>query len=85
MATGPEAFVSRKVKVTWVDNSTIETGFTIERWNTAKAIYETRDRVVSDTQIWYDTKIDFNKPYYYRIRGYTAGSQSNYSNVGSNR
>jgi transcriptional regulator CtsR len=68
-----------QIAIAWQDNTSVETGFTIERKTGTSAylkIATTNANIVSFT----DSKLIPNTTYLYRLRAYTPMSFSNYSN-----
>ncbi len=75
-----EVISSSEIRLTWEDNSDNEEGFKIERksdsidWNEIVAVN-------ADTTTYNDTKLTFNTRYYYRVKAYNQGGESDYSNM----
>jgi transcriptional regulator CtsR/flagellar hook assembly protein FlgD len=67
------------VKLTWVDNSTDETGFVIERKTGAEGVYAALPGLGANSITYTDTGLLSNTTYYYRIRAFNTG-YSAYSN-----
>jgi carboxypeptidase T len=69
-----------QINLTWTDNSSNEDGFKIERspngtlWT---PVYTTTTNVAAHS----DTGLTCGSSYYYRVRAYNAGGESDYSNV----
>lgn len=76
------AVSSSQVSLSWTDNSTIETGFAIERKANVAGAYAQIATVPTDVKIYSDIGIPTNV-YYYRVRAYNATGNSAYSNVAS--
>jgi transcriptional regulator CtsR len=75
------AVSSRQINLTWVDNSTSETGYKIERKKTSTGTYTQIAQVGANVQSYHDTNgLQSNTKYYYRIRGTNAATNSDYSN-----
>jgi hypothetical protein len=76
------ATTSSQIRVSWTDNSTNDTGFTIERsldaanWNSVAT-------TTASTTSYYDLGLSANTVYYHRVRAYNVGGYSGYSNVAS--
>jgi len=72
---------SSTINLSWDDNSTNETGFKIERKTGAGGTYE-QIAVVAANSITYSNNTGLNSGtlYYYRVRAYNLGGDSDYSN-----
>jgi fibronectin type 3 domain-containing protein len=78
------AVSSSQINLTWVDNSTSETGYKIERKRTSSGTYTQIDQVGANVQSYSDTTgLDANTRYYYRIRATNGTIDSAYSNAPS--
>jgi len=74
-------FSSTEIALTWSDNSTIETGFRIERKLGVGGIYAEIATVGANVTTYRnDSGLSALTEYYYRIRAYNGGVNSNYSN-----
>ncbi|RMF96218.1 MAG: hypothetical protein D6734_04055 [Candidatus Schekmanbacteria bacterium] len=62
------AVSSSQIDLTWDDNSTNETAFSIERKTGKFGTFEEIATVVSNTVSYSDTGLEANTPYYYRVR-----------------
>ncbi|HQO10045.1 MAG TPA: SUMF1/EgtB/PvdO family nonheme iron enzyme, partial [Clostridiales bacterium] len=67
------------IKLDWVDNSTGETGFKIDRSVDGGAWVIAYGTVSSDVVTWTDANAPINKNIQYRIYGYTATDASSYA------
>jgi hypothetical protein len=76
---------SSQVKITWRDNSTIETGFVIERAINQPSDWTRIGTAKANTNVFYDKHVHTLKRYYYRMRATNGTDFSAYSNVGSAR
>ncbi|MBI3008434.1 MAG: fibronectin type III domain-containing protein, partial [Candidatus Omnitrophica bacterium] len=68
-----------QIDLTWVDNSSGETGFRIERKAGAGGTYSEIAILTSDTTTYSDTGLSESTTYYYRVRAYNASGNSSYS------
>lgn len=68
------------LRLTWTDNASDETGYTIER-STDGVSYAAIDSVAANTET-YDNNVSPGATYYYRVRANNANGGS-YSNVDS--
>jgi len=67
-------------KLTWVDNSTNETGFSIERKTGITGAYAQIATVGANVVTYTNTGLTGYTDYYYRVRAYNASGNSTYSN-----
>jgi alpha-L-fucosidase len=67
------------IVLTWVDNSTKETGYTIERKSGSNGVYAKIATVGADVTTYSDT-MSAATAYIYRVRAYNASGNSDYSN-----
>jgi hypothetical protein len=74
------AVSSSEIDLTWIDNSTSETGYKIERKKTSTGTYQQVALVNANMQSYQDTGLDPNTRYYYRIRATNGTFDSDYSN-----
>jgi len=74
-----EVVSSTEIKLTWTDNSTNEEGFKIER-KTASTEWNQITTVEANITEYTDSELSPNTTYYYRVRAYNSGGDSNYSN-----
>ena len=70
---------SSRIDLTWTDNSNNETGFKIERKTGAGGTYAQIGIVGANVSAYSNTALTANTTYYYRVRSYNAGWNSNYS------
>src|SRR6267143_1665177 len=71
---------SSQIKLSWTDNSSIETGFKIERKKGATGTYTQIALVGSGVGSFNDTGLTTNTQYYYRVRATNSAGDSTYSN-----
>jgi hypothetical protein len=74
------AVSSRKVTLSWTDNSNSETGFGIQRSTDGKT-WSTIKKVGANVTSYSDTSVTRQKTYYYRVYAYNNFGNSAYSNV----
>jgi PKD repeat protein len=72
-----------RIRVTWNDNSTGETGFKIERSTSATGGFTQIATVGRGVTTFTDTGRARRTTYYYRVRSYGTGGNSAYSNIDS--
>ena len=73
---------SSQIALTWLDNSSNETGFRLER--SANSINWSEFAVVgSNVTSFTDTGLTGSTTYQYRARAYNSGGNSSYSNIGT--
>ena len=71
-----------KINLIWVDNSTIEEGYTVERSSvSATAGFAVIATLGSNATTFTSTALAANKTYWYRVRAFCSTSFSAYSNV----
>jgi len=70
--------VSRRIDLTWLDNSSGESGFKIERSNNGTS-YSQIATVGANVTSFADTNRRSGRRYYYRVRAYDATTNSAYS------
>jgi len=69
-----------QISLTWTDNSTNESGFRIERKIGATGIYTVIAATNANAISYLDGDLSTASPYFYRVRAFNAGGNSNYSN-----
>jgi hypothetical protein len=74
---------STQIDLGWTDNSDDESGFKIERKTGSGGNYTQVDTVGTDVTAYTDRGVSPGTEYYYRIRAYNAGGNSDYSNEAS--
>jgi beta propeller repeat protein len=74
---------ARQVNLTWVDKSTNETGFSIERRLGTTGSWAEVGTVGAGIKAYTDTTTDPNTSYGYRVRAIAVGAASIYSNIAS--
>ena len=77
------ALDTSRIKLTWKDKSTNETGFKIERSTSSTTGFVQIATVGTNVTSFTDTGLARSTTYYYRVRAYNSGGNSAYSNVGS--
>jgi len=79
LALAPAAWGSQ-LNLSWVDNSTNETGFSIER-ALADQVFSPIASVGANVITYSDSTVTSGTQYYYRVRAFNANGYSDYSNV----
>jgi YD repeat-containing protein len=74
------AVSSSQINLSWTDNSTNETGFKIERKKESTGTYSEIKTLGANVTTYSDTGLTPDTTYYYKVRAYNAGGDSNYSN-----
>lgn len=74
------AISDSEIDLAWVDNSSTETGFKIER-SPDNATWAQIGTAVANATTYNDTGLTDGTKYYYRVRAYNAGGNSAYSNT----
>ena len=69
-----------KITLSWIDNSTDESGLAIERKMGTDGTYAEVARVGVNATTFSDSSVSQNTTYYYRVRTYNANGYSPYSN-----
>ena len=78
------AVSSSEIDLAWIDNSVSETGYKIERKQTAAGTYSQIVQVGANVQSYNDTNgLEPNTRYYYRVRATNGTLDSDYSNAPS--
>jgi len=72
-----------QIRLGWVDNSTDESGFKIERSPDGTADWTQVYTTVTNVSIYTDTNLMGNTTYYYRVRAYDGDGDSDYTNIAS--
>jgi subtilisin len=70
-----------EIKLNWADNSNFEDGFKIERWNGSS--YSQIKTVGANVREYIDPGLTPSTTYSYRVRAFTSGGDSAYSNESS--
>ena len=68
-----------KVKVTWKDNSTNETGFEVYRSLQYDGTYEIIGRAAADATEYIDTKVSASTAYFYKVKAFGTEGESSTS------
>lgn len=78
---GATATSSSAINLSWIDNSSTETGFKLERKAGSGGTYtEIAGSIAANTTTYSNTGLAASTTYYYRIRSYNAAGNSSYSN-----
>jgi hypothetical protein len=72
--------VTKRIDLSWTDNSAGESGFKIERSTNSKS-YSQFATVDANVTTFSDTSLHSGRKYYYRVRAYSGASNSPYSNI----
>lgn len=72
-----------QIDLTWTDNSTDESGFTIERTLSTDTTWAPIAQVGQDTTSYSDSGLDSETGYTYRVSAYNSAGSSPYSNTAS--
>jgi hypothetical protein len=78
------AFSSSRIDLTWTDNATNETGYTVERAPDNSGVPGTYAQIASlagNATTYQSTALDPVTTYWYRVRAFNAGDVSGYSNA----
>jgi hypothetical protein len=70
-----------QINLAWTDNSNNESGFKVERSPNGASDWTQIATVGADVNAYSDTGLTCHTTYYYRVRAYEAGDNSNYSNT----
>lgn len=68
-----------KIDLTWIDNSSEELGFKLERRVAGEDAYTQIARLTADTTNYTDSRVAGETAYDYRIRSYNEAADSNYT------
>ena len=80
---GATAFSDTRVDLSWADNSTDESSFTVERSTDSAFTSPTTINVANDKTSYSDTGLTASTTYWYRVRSRNAVGNSAWSNVAS--
>jgi titin len=69
-----------QINLAWIDNSTTENGFRIERKTGATGMYSEIVSVGANVKTYPDISLAQDTPYFYRVCAFNAGGQSDFSN-----
>jgi subtilisin len=69
---------SSQMNLTWVDNSSFEDGFKIERWNGSS--FMQINTVSANVTSYVDSGLAASTTYFYRVKAYNSAGDSGYSN-----
>ena len=69
------------IDLSWTDNASSETGFTIERRKYSTGIFTVIATVEADVTTYSDMNLDYYANYYYRIRADNGAGSTLYSNI----
>jgi fibronectin type 3 domain-containing protein len=78
-----QAISSSQIKVTWKDNSTVETGYKIERSTDGGKTFTQLTTTGANITSFTNSSLMAGKTYHYRIRAYNSSGNSGYSNIAS--
>lgn len=79
------AVPGNEVDLSWIDNSTVETGFEIERAPDAGGPWSPLTTVGANVTVYPDTTVTTNNTYWYRVRAVNGQGNSPYSNLATVR
>ncbi len=74
---------SSQINLSWSDNSTGESGFKIERSSGGCSSFSQIDTTGANVSSYQDTSVSSGLTYCYRVRAYSGGTNSSYSNTDS--
>ena len=74
------ALSSNQINLSWIDNSSNESGFKIERKTGSEATYSHIATVGADVVFYSDTDLAESTTYYYRVCAFNSAGDSSYSN-----
>jgi titin len=75
------AISSSRIDLGWIDNSTNETGFKVERGASSSGPFSHIATVGANVMSYTNTGLNRNTMYYYRVRAYNEAGDSGYSNI----
>ncbi|MDX9854822.1 MAG: fibronectin type III domain-containing protein, partial [Tenuifilaceae bacterium] len=64
------------IELTWIDNSTRETGYSIERSSSANSGFVTIATIAANATSYTDNSLTANQAYYYRVYGFKDGEKA---------
>lgn len=70
-----------QIDLSWTDNAANEDGFKVERSPNGSTGWTQIGTTTAGDTTYSDTGLDFSTTYYYRVRAYNVGGDSDYSNV----
>ena len=73
-------FSGTSIKLTWLDNSTEETGYVVERTKDERTSYQAIQTLSANTNEYIDQGLDRGQMYFYRVRAQKGDQFSQYSN-----
>src|SRR5437867_1888085 len=77
------AISSNQIRLNWVDNSTNESGFKVERGNSSSGPWTQIATVGAGVVSYSDSGLEASTLYFYRVRAYNSVGDSSYSNIAS--
>lgn len=72
-----------QINLAWADNSSIESGFKIERATASAGPFSQIATVAANVKTYSNTSLTAGTAYYYRVRAYNTSGNSGYSNTAS--
>lgn len=82
-ALAAAAVSASRIDLSWDDNSSGELGYRVERKTGAGGIFAEVAAVAADVSTFSDAALASKTTYYYRVRAYSAGGNSSFSNEAS--
>ena len=75
------ALDTSRIKVTWQDNSGSESGFKLDRRQSGASTWERPATLAANATTYTDSGLPADTTFYYKVKAYNAGGNSDYSNV----
>jgi hypothetical protein len=76
-----QAIPHGRINLTWTDNATNETAYSVERSTSANGTFTVTASLSANTTTYQDTGLTANTAYFYRVRASNAVGYSGYSNT----
>jgi hypothetical protein len=73
----------KEITLTWIDNSTVENGYVIERKKNPQISFTVLDTLKGSGNQYVDKEVELSQAYTYRIKAYKNSVESDYSNEAS--